>query len=190
VGKRQPRIDETSRHGCGASSQVRIGRSRIEPTPVRGDTCPRSSARLGFEPENLLYVLEDFTVEVHCESEAANLNCSVPKQTADGARNLGAPCEPTPINGAEFDITETYLEPDAQHCGSGMCMAFHLEGSIAPDCDPLTQTCVDEILLRDRAVCTCRCSADDPGDAELCTVQTITPVPRCFEVVQPLAATV
>lgn len=133
------------------------------------ENCPRSPARLGFEPENLLYVLEEFTVEVHCESRPSNSSCSVPVQTADAARNLGAPCAPSPIDGDEFDIAETSLEPDPQRCGSGMCMAFHLEGSIAPDCDPLTQTCVDEMFLRDRAVCTCRCSADEPGDAELCT---------------------
>ncbi|HET8939192.1 MAG TPA: hypothetical protein VFN67_37365 [Polyangiales bacterium] len=152
------------------------------------EMCSRSNGqRIAFMPENLLYVLEEFRVDAHCEFATANLaaadvlnnpedavylaidNCSVPKQTAAAERKVGTPCEPRPIYGDDFHIFETYLEPDAQTCGTGMCMAFHIDGNISPDCDPKVQNCVSEELLRDRAVCTCRCSADDPGDAELCT---------------------
>lgn len=130
--------------------------------------------RLGFVPDNLMYILDYLHLDLHCELASAERagadtseGCPIPLQTAGAARDVGKPCV-LPGDPPVFDITQRYLGGPAPECGTGMCLAYGLHGSAAPDCDPELQTCLDPKAVHDRVRCTCRCSASEPGDAELC----------------------
>ena len=135
-------------------------------------TCRKGgSQRIGFVPDNLLYILDAFKLSIHCElshADAGELDCVTPSQTASAERYTGQACALAQPTSEGFNISATYLGTPAVECGSGMCLAYGLNGSAAADCDPAMQTCLDEKSVREHTRCTCRCSATDPGDAELC----------------------
>jgi hypothetical protein len=132
---------------------------------------PPGGQRIGFVPDDLLYVLESFKLAIHCElshADAGGNDCVTPAQTVSAQQHVGQACSLAPPTADKFSISSTYFGSPALECGSGMCMAYGLNGSIAADCDSTVQTCLTPEAVRRHTRCTCRCSATDPGDAELC----------------------
>jgi hypothetical protein len=135
--------------------------------------------RLAFTPENLLYILEPFSLRMHCEYAIANLagaavldnpggvvylatdSCSVSAQTPSARRKVGAPCNSAPLYADGFDFSESFLDSGSVQCGSGMCLTYHVDGRASSQRDDSED--------KPNISCSCRCSSDELEPGPLCS---------------------
>lgn len=148
-------------------------------------------ARLRFAPADLLGAPDYFVVNVHCELSATGTDpeadspmlpshdtansCAPPPQSPAAGDAVGQTCiSRTPL--LEGSDSRGIYVTHADECGEGVCLSYHkppfiqcpTPASSGADAGttPSVTTCSPKVP---HTTCSCRCSADDPGTAELCT---------------------
>ena len=87
---------------------------------------------------------------------------------APGNSQLGRSCLPSL---EDYDVSQAVLQTQSEGCEGRACLAYHMEGNVADDCQPSStppfKHCLSKENRAKRAFCTCRCDAP-AADAERC----------------------
>ncbi|MAC28706.1 MAG: hypothetical protein CMN29_11270 [Sandaracinus sp.] len=110
---------------------------------------------------------------------AGALLACAPAPEDEAARGAGDPCIPESVPADGFSPGEVFLETSHVGCATLLCMVDQRDATGPLDPSLSREECLErgladcdaqptEEAIAARAYCTCRCSAAEPGELELC----------------------